>query len=148
LRQDQHGAVCRKGENYFADKAGWTNWFPSHMSARALPSKNSPVRCAVRAILVALPHGLMPEDFDRLFDAEVAKGSVHRWLMTEEGRNHAATLKVDPAIGQRFTAIPGGDKSKLSPATEICVFCTKFSGPDRLIAIAETIILRHLGLID
>jgi hypothetical protein len=147
LRIDKHGAVRRDNHRYVADKTGWTNWFPSQISAHALPSPNSPVRCLERAILVALPVGLSPEIFDLAFDAEVAKGALDRWLMTEEGLNHAATLKVDPAIGQRLTAIPGGDKPKLSPATEIVVFCTKFSGPDRLIAIAETIILKHLGLI-
>lgn len=148
LRLDRYGAVWRKGKTYVADEQGWDSWFPSHMFARSLPSKNSPVRCDIRAILVDLPVGLKPEDFDRSFDAEVAKGAIDRWLLTEEGRNHAAALGVDPAIGQRLTAIAGGDTPKLSPATEIAVFCTKYSGPDRLIAIAETIVLKHLGLVD
>ncbi len=146
-RIDKYGAVRRDNDRYVAD-TGWTNWFASQMSAHALPSPNSPVRCLERAIHVALPAGLSPEDFDIAFDAEVAKGALDRWLMSEEGRNHAAMLKVDPSIGLRLTAIPGGDKPKLSPATEIVVFCTKISGPDRLIAIAESIILRHLRLID
>ena len=148
LRQDKYGAVWLNNGQYVADQTGWTNWFPSFMAAHSLPSQNSPVRCEKRAILVALPAGMTPEDFDRAFDAEVAKGALDRWLLTDEGRNHAATLQVDPSVGQRLTAYRAGDKSKLSPATEIGVFCTKFSGPDRLIAIAENIILRHLRLID
>jgi hypothetical protein len=148
LRIDKHGAVRRVDDKYVGDETGWANWFPSQISARALPSPNSPVRCQERSILVALPAGLTPEEFDRAFDAEVAKGAIDRWLMTPEGLNHAAMLKVDPALGQRLTAYPYGDKPKLSPSTEIVVFCTRISGPDRLIAIAEGIILRHLGLID
>lgn len=145
LRVDRYGAVRRDGGNYVIDR-GWDCWFPSHLKARAFPSPDSPLILAERAILVPLPPDLAPEEFDRRFDAEARHGALDRWLLSPTGRDHVAALGVDPALGQRLTAYPGGLQPRLSPAEEIMIFSCCYSGPDRAIAIAENILLQHLGL--
>ena len=62
--------------------------------------------------------------------------------MSEDARRHCAFLGIEPSELQRFTAYPGW---RLSPAQEICGFSI-FSGADRLVALAERIILDHFGL--
>lgn len=146
LRVDRYGAARRDGEDYVVDP-GWDSWFPSHLKAREFPSPDSPLILAERAILVPLPPDLAPEEFDRRFDAEARHGALDRWLLTQAGRDHVAALGVDPVIGQRLTAYPGGLRPRLSPAEEIMIFSCCYSGPDRAIAIAENILLQHLGLV-
>ncbi|WP_374308946.1 hypothetical protein [Methylocella sp.] len=145
LRVDKYGAARRDGANYVID-SGWESWFPSHLKARQFPSPDSPVILTERAILVPLPVDLAPEEFDRRFDALAKHGALDRWLLTQAGRDHAAALSVDPSIGQRLTAYPGGSQPRLSPAEEIMIFSCCYSGPDRAIALAERILLQHLGL--
>lgn len=146
LRVDRYGAARRDRGDYIIDP-GWDSWFPSHLKAREFPSADSPLILAERAILVPLPPDLAPEEFDRRFDAEARHGALDRWLLNQVGRDHAAALGVDPVIGQRLTAYPGGSRPRLSPAEEIMIFNCCYSGPDRAIAIAENILLQHLGLV-
>ena len=147
LRTVSYGSVYCDGQRYVAEP-GWNNWFPSQMHVQTLPSPDSPVIITSHAILVPLPVGMTTEEFDVAFDAETRKGALDRWALTPEGRNHCATLGIDPAVMRRLTEYPGGESSRLSPAGEICGFSCRGTGPDRVIAIAEAIILRKLGLID
>jgi hypothetical protein len=82
------------------------------------------------------------EEFDQAFDIETRKAAVDLWSMTDDTRKHCAILGVDPTLLQRFTAYPGWRRS---PAQEICCV-TIFCGADRLISLAEQVILRHLAL--
>ena len=145
LRVDAYGAVRWDGEKHRIDE-GWDGWFASHITPMRLPSPESPIKACARWIYVPLPKGLDAFAFDRLFDAEVRKGALDRWMLSEEGRKHCAALGVDPAIGRRMTAYPMGTTLRLSPAEEIAIVTTK-GGADRAIAIAERILLRHLGLL-
>jgi hypothetical protein len=143
-RRDRHGALWHNGQTYVGD-AGWDDWFPSHLHPQRFPSPASPVIVQTRAIIVPLPDGMDPKKFDELFDAETRKGALNTWVMTQEGRDHCGFLGVDPAIGQRFSPYRGADQSRISPANEICGFSIN-SGADRIIAIAEKIILEAIGL--
>jgi hypothetical protein len=144
-RRDRHGSLWHNGDSYVEDAAGWDDWYPSHLDPQRFPSPESPVIVQKRAIIVPLPNGMEPREFDKLFDAETRKGALNRWVMTQEGRDHCSFLGADPAICQRFSAYRGGDQSRISPADEICGFSTS-SGADRIIAIAEKIILEAVGL--
>ncbi|WP_294532305.1 hypothetical protein [uncultured Rhodoblastus sp.] len=143
-RRDRHGALWHNGQAYVED-AGWDDWYPSHLHPQRFPSPGSPVIVQERAIIVPLPCGMDPRKFDQLFDAETRKGALNRWVMTPEGRDHCGFLGVDPAIGQRFSAYRGADQSRISPADELCAFSI-YSGADRIIAIAEKILLEAVGL--
>ena len=83
--------------------------------------------------------------FDHAFDAEVQKASVIGWLATPEGRRYCAWRGVDPALARRVTLYSYGDATRASPAVEIVAFEIRRDF-DRLVAIAETVILAHLGL--
>lgn len=148
LRADRYGSAYFDGTAYVEDETGFDGWYPSHLHVgRRTPSMGSPVRVETRAILVDLPASLTPENFDRLFDAETRKGWIAEWVATEEGRDHCALVGVAPARYQRFTLYPGGTTPRLSHAAEIAAFSI-YEGASRLVAIAEQIILRHLGLLS
>jgi hypothetical protein len=143
-RRDRYGALWHNGQAYVED-AGWDDWYPSHLHPKRFPSPASPVIVQKRAIIVPLPNGMDPKKFDELFDAETRKGALNNWVMTQEGRNHCAFLGADPAIGQRLSPYRSADQSRISPANEICGFSIH-SGADRIVAIAENILLEALGL--
>lgn len=146
LRFDRYGAAYHHDGSYVVDNLGWDDWFPSQLHPRLPTSPNSPVRRDLRAIVVLLPDSMTPSMFDKAFDAEARKGALDAWLMTQAGRDHCAAIGFDFALAQRFTCYAGGSSTRLSPAAEICGFSI-WGGADRLSALAETIILRHLRLI-
>lgn len=142
--RDRYGALWHNGQTYLED-GGWDCWFPSHLHPKRFPSPASPVIVQERAIIVPLPIGMEPKRFDELFDAQTRMGALNRWVMTQEGRDHCGFLRVDPAICQRFSPYRGADQSRISPANEICGFSI-YGGADRIIAIAEKILLEAIGL--
>ena len=147
LKKDLYACEWFRGGQYIADPDGFDDWFPSHLRINIAPAVNSPVRPAPRAIGVQLPDTMSSREFDRAFDAEVRKGALDLWVKTPEGRRHCAALGVNPAVAQRFTPYPFGAAARRSPVTEIVSF-RKHCDPDRLVAIAERVILRHMGLIS
>jgi hypothetical protein len=141
LNRDQYGALWHNGEDWILDD-GWNTWFPSHLYPSQQPSPNSPVSARERIIAVTLPVSLAPAEFDRLIDREIRKGAFDLWSMTAEGRQHCAALGVNPRKLIRFTEYPGWRRI---PAVELVAFSI-YSGADRLISLAERVILEHLGL--
>jgi len=141
LQRDRYGACCFDQGCYLAEE-GWDKWFPSHLRPMQAASPNSPVVAEARRIKVRLPQTLSANNFDIEFDALTRMGAVDLWAMSDEARKHCAFLGVDPSVLQRFTAYPGW---RLSPVQEICGFSI-YEGADRLISLAERIILHHLGL--
>lgn len=139
LCRDRYGAWQFDGGKFVMDP-GWDSWFPSHLHPRQRPSPASPVQARPRSVQVRLPAGMTAEEFDRAFDLETRKGALDLWSLSDDARKHCAILGVDPAIMQRFTEYPGWRRS---PAAEICGV-TIYTGADRVIALAEAIILRHL----
>ncbi|MDP9025708.1 MAG: hypothetical protein M3N13_10085, partial [Candidatus Eremiobacteraeota bacterium] len=144
-RRDQYGRTWYCDGRY-ADEAGWDDWFPSQLHTQAALSINSPVTATTRALIVRLPDDMSSQEFDRLIDAEIRKAALDLWVMTPEGHRHCSFLGVDPSVALRMTPYPYGAHSRNSPARELCAFRIHHD-PDRLVALAELIILRHLGLI-
>lgn len=147
LRKDRYGS------SYYADgkyvrEDGWDNWFPSHLNVCQPPSPYSPVHVGERSLLVDLPYAMSERAFESAFDQMIRLGSVDQWSMTRQGRDHCETLGLDPAILRRFTFYPGGTDARRSPVREIVAInpMLRGSGADRLVAIAERVILEHLGL--
>lgn len=145
LRRDAYGSVYHSEGRFHRDD-GWGNWFPSHLNLYRQPSANSPVTCGERSLIVNLPAGMSPEAFERAFDIEIRKGAIDLWSMTDMGHNHCATIGVDPSILRRFTDYPGGSDVRRSPVKEIVAVNPLLagSGADRILAIAEGVILRHM----
>ena len=145
LRADAYASTWFCGGHYVSD-ADFDDWFPSHFRVTRPPAKNSPVNAAPRAITVALPDDMAPSQFDREFDEAVRVAAIDEWVMSREGREHCIFRGVEPAFAIRMTPYRHGAAARNSPARELACFRPKSDG-DRLVAIAEIIILKHLGLI-
>jgi len=143
---DQYAGEYSKDGRYVADRDGFRNWYPAHLHTSVRPAVNSPVSASARALTVTLPDTMSAAEFDLDFDAEVRKASIADWVATPEGRYHCAARGVDPALACRATPYPYGDVTRHSPALEIVVFRTR-QDVDRLIGLAERVVLKKLGLI-
>lgn len=146
LGADEYASQYLKDGRQIVDRDGFHNWFPAHLHTSIRPAPNSPVRIAARALTVTLPETMSAADFDNAFDAEVRKASIASWVATPEGQRHCADRGIDPAVAQRSTPYRWGDATRVFPAVEIAVFRTR-NDADRLIILAERIVLKHLGLI-
>jgi hypothetical protein len=139
---DAYAAVVREGDGWRKDD-GFTGWFPSQIFPTQRPSENSPVRVEPRGLVVTLPKGLEPEEFDALFDAQTRIGAIDRWAMTPEGSAHCAAVGVARDTLIRFTEYPAW---KRMPVQEL-VGATIYAGADRAIAVVESVIAGHYGLV-
>ena len=146
LSRDRYAAEWFCDGRYVSEPAGFTNWFPSHLSAAKPAAPNSPVTIGPRALTVKLPRTLSAEAFDAAFDAEIRKAAIDLWVMDEPGMRHCAFVDVDPAMAQRATTFSYGSGARSCPAKEIVVFRPN-EDADRLVAIVERIVTEHLGLI-
>lgn len=128
-------------------ETGWAAWDATLLRAVAGSSPNSPVTLTPRAIIVRLPEGMTADAFDVLWDAATRHAALDRWASTRYGASHFAKIGCDPAIAKRRTVYPYDTKSRISRATEICTYRLS-QDADRLIAVAEALILEALGLLD
>ncbi len=141
LNADAYAAVAREGDGWRKDP-GFNRWFPSQIVPTQRLSVGSPVAVEPRGLIVSLPKGMEPEEFDALFDAQTRFGAIDAWAMTPEGGAHCAAVGVARDTLLRNTEYPAW---KRMPAMELVGFSI-FSGADRAITIAETIIANHYGL--
>ena len=139
--RDQYAAY-RQIDGVWVKANGYDGWFASHLHPTELPSPESPVTVEARSIRVVLPATMTPEEFDEAFDAFVRLGALDRWAATEAAQAHCRARGFDPDEMQFATQYPGWT---FAPAREICAM-TIFEGVDRLAAICEQLIARHLGL--
>jgi hypothetical protein len=146
LGRDRYASEWFCAGAYVSAPEGFDKWFPSHLSLAKPAAANSPVVIGARGLTVKLPHSLSAEAFDLAFDAEIRKGAIDLWAMSEAGARHFAFLDVDPAMAQRATSFAYGAGVRSCPATEIVVFRPN-EDADRLVNIVERVVLRHLGLI-
>lgn len=146
MRCDSYGAVWMENGEWVEDMAGWRNWFASQLKLNLRqPSPGAPVEVGLRTISVRLPDGMSPANFDEAFDRRTASACLDDWAASDDGLAHCKQNRLDPHRFRRHTAYPGGDTPRLSPAREIAVFSV-FLDTDRLVQIAEEIILEHYGL--
>jgi hypothetical protein len=146
LGRDRYASEWFSGDTYVSAPEGFDKWFPSHLSLAKPAAPNSPVAIGPRALTVKLPRTLSAEAFDLAFDAEIRKGAIDLWAMTEAGARHFAFVDVDPAMVQRATSFAYGAGVRSCPARELAVFRPN-EDADRLVNIVERVVLRHLGLI-
>ena len=143
MQRRRYGAGSYVGCRYVEDDRAWSDWGLGRMSKELRPSPASPVTGADRGVLVVLPDTLDPALFDGLMVEEIMKGSLARWLRTAEGQGHCAMLRIDPAIGWRFTSPPVGTGGDPEPVEDI-VMCAQPIAQARMIHAAERIVLAHM----
>ena len=146
LRSDRYGAEHHDDGRYVLDPDGYDDWFASHIYVTRDAAPDSPVEIHPRALTVHLPVGMTEAMFDSAFDYEIRKGAVDRFVSTTEGIAHCEALRVNPAIAMRGTPYPLGASARHSQCAEIAVFRIR-EDSDRLVTIAERVVLKHLGLI-
>ena len=146
LRADVYGGQYIADGAFVDDADGFDDWFASHIYTQKPTAPNSPVEIHPRALTVRLPVTMSPAAFDAAFDHEIRKAAVDLFVRTPEGAAHCDALGIDPAIAQRYTAYPLGSAVRHSACQEIVIFRIR-EDSDRLVAIAEMIVFRHLGLI-
>jgi len=146
LRNDRYGAEHHDDGGYVLDPAGYDDWFASHIYLRRRANLNSPVEIHPRALTVHLPVDMTDAKFDAAFDYEIRKAAVDRFVATPEGIAHCQALGVNPAIAMRGTPYPMGASARHSPCAEIAVLRIR-EDSNRLVTIAERVVLKHLGLI-
>jgi hypothetical protein len=146
LRNDKYGAEHHDDGRYVLDPDGFNDWFASHNYLTRRANPNSPVDIHPRALTVHLPVGMTDAMFDAAFDFEIRKAAVDRFVATPEGIAHCQALGVNPAVAMRGTAYPLGASARHSPCAEIAVLRVR-EDSDRLVTIAERVVLKHLGLI-
>jgi hypothetical protein len=145
LNQDRYGAIALHGGEERAEP-GWDDWFAIKLKAKTGPAPGSPVTIAERSLVVRLPATMNAQQFDAAFDDLVRHGALAPWLATTDGQRHCVQVGFDSTRGKRFTSYGFDSAPRLSEATELCVF-RRHRDHDRLIAIVEYVILRHLGLV-
>lgn len=146
LNSDQYGGTILEGASHRTE-AGWDDWFAIKLRPLVGPCAGSPVTVAERGLLVRLPETLRGRQFDDEFDEIVRHGALQPWLATRNGRRQCAFTGFDAAKAQRFTIYDHDSTPRVSEAKELCIF-RKSRDHDRLVAIIEYIILRHLRLVD
>ncbi len=147
MRCDAYGAVWHQGGEPTEDISGWHTWFLSQIRlGYRRPSPGAPIEVDARTIVVSLPDTLSASDFDERFDRAVMSACLEDWILSEAGQAYCTLMDLDPQRFRRFTVYPGGGTGRLSPAREICCFSV-FDDVDRLLEIAERILLAHYGLL-
>lgn len=145
-KADRHTSFWCDGGRYVED-LDFADQFPSFIRTEMSLSLASPVRATRNSIVVTLPHGMSQLDFEQDLREAIEHCAVHRFLQTDDGLRHCRLINVDPQVGLRMTAYGHGAGRRMSPADEIYTIRPSRDG-DAMLAIAERIILRRLGLLD
>ena len=103
----------------------------------------SPVHPSTRGIGVRLLVGLTYQMFDRRFAAEIANASLRKIIGSAASHALCRDRGVDPARCRRVTEYEFGSDTRPSSEEEFAVFRPR-SESDRLVAIAEKIIVEHV----
>lgn len=142
---DAYGAGYMRGDELVIEP-GWNSWDAVVLRPIEGPSPGSPVSVGARCILIVLPDVMDEAEFDALWDEETCLAAIDVWSRTEAGKSQLAKIGVDPAKAQRRTVYHIDTKPRVSATRELCVYRLS-QDTDRLIEIAERIILRALGLV-
>ncbi len=146
LSAEGYAAARRLRGGWSRPEPGWDDWWAMYLEPSEGPSPNSPVSVERRSLVVKVPRFVKAKQFDDAFDDLVRRGALRPWLDTPEGRKLCKKRGVDPYRGYRATV----SDSPPEPAREICVVRIGHASRDvdRLIAIAEYVVAKSLGLMD
>ena len=145
LSDQGYGAARRVAGGWSGPEPGWDDWDALYLKPAKGPRPNSPVTVERHALVVRVPTTLSEDDFDDAFDRLVRKGALWPWANSPAVRRHCSDRGVDPFRAYRGTLADNPPKA----ARQICVVSLggQSRDVDRLIAIAEHVVAKHLGLI-
>jgi hypothetical protein len=139
LNADRYASLVRDGESY-REESGFDGWAFQLFLPNRSPLPGSPVSWDGRFFSVRLPDTLHTRVFEKLLHARMQNASFNTFLMTPAGRNHCATLGLDPAQQQRFTHYRFCRTPRIGPAEELYIFRPDGEDSDRLLIILERIV--------
>ncbi len=144
LSDQGYAAACRRDGGWSPPEAGWKPWSLVYLEPNQSPQPNGPVSVERHCLRVRVPATLAPREFDAAIDFALGHGSLHLWLDSPAGREYCRLIDVDPNRGCRATP----SYNPPAPARELYVFRIghRSKDVDRLIAIAEAVIAKALGL--
>ena len=144
LGRDNYGAAYRTPAGLVREPGfGPREWVAEQLPVALTLSPLSPVHPGVRGIGVRLPEGLTAPMFERRFSAEVGKAALSKIANSPAGRSLCADRGVDPARCRRVTEYRFGSDVRTSSEEEFTVFRPRTES-DRLVAVAEKIIVEHV----
>jgi hypothetical protein len=142
--RDSYGGTIRVGDD-FRVEAGFDNYVVSQLVYSTPISPKSPAQPLPRSISIRLPLSLSFDAFELLLQEALDPISLSSWIQTGDGVRHLAALRASKDHAARFTDYRYGGGVQPKPAKEILIFRPRQDG-DRLVALIERIILRHLGI--
>ena len=145
LSYQGYGEARRIAGGWSRPEAGWRKWDSLYLKPTMAPRPGGPVTVEHHSLVVRVPTTLSKDDFDDAFDRLVRKGALWPWADTPDVRRHCWNRGVDPFRAYRGTLADNPPKA----AREICVVSlgAQSRDVDRLIAIAEHVVAKHLGLV-
>ena len=144
LGRDGYGAAWRDGDCIMTELGfGRGAWVAEQLPVTIDLSPLSPVHPSVRGIGVRLPVGLTYPTFERRLAAEIGQASLGQIIGSSAGRALCADRGVAPARCRRITEYRFGADVRPSSEEEFTVFRPR-SESDRLVAIAERIVVQHV----
>lgn len=144
LGRDGYGG-CYRTASGLVREAGFGPglWVAEQTPVTLNLSPLSPVHPSVRGVGVRLPVGMSHAAFERAFSAEIGTAGLGRLIASPGGQALCRERGVDLARCRRMTRYAFGADVRDSEEEEITVFRPR-SESDRLIAIAERIVVRHV----
>lgn len=144
LNKDHYAALTTSADGYPCSDLGFDTWMMQHILPRGRPLAGSPVSVGDRCLVVRLPAGMTPREFDKQLASRMKNARLNSWLKTPDGERHCQYLAIDPAHLARGTAYGFNEALRRSDGEEIYFFRPKSFDADRLLRLAETIIYRYV----
>lgn len=145
-KAERYASFWWDGDRYVEDP-DFSDQFPGLITTTLRLSPASPVRATRNSVMVTLPDKMTAFEFELALRASLAHCALHTFIASADGLRHCAMLNVDPSVGIRMTGYNFGDARRMSPADEIYTLRPMIDG-DALLAIAERIVLEHMGLVS
>ncbi|HEV2510372.1 hypothetical protein [Bosea sp. (in: a-proteobacteria)] len=144
LNKDHYAALTTSADGYPCSDLGFDTWMMQHILPRRLPLAGSPVAIGDRCLIVRLPAGMTPREFDKQLAYRMRNARLNSWLETPDGRRHCEYLGIAPAQLARGTVYGFNEALRRSDGEEIYFFRPKSFDADRLLRLAETIVYRYV----
>jgi hypothetical protein len=144
---DRYAGCYVDADGRLVEEAGFDGYFATQIALSRPLSPASPVAVEPRALRVTLPATMSFARFEEELQAATRAVSLGSWANTPQGAAHFVKIGVDRNRALRHTAYGFGAARRINPAEEILIFRPRRDG-DRLAAVIEWLILRHLALVD
>jgi hypothetical protein len=145
LGRDAYGGCYQTADGKIVREQGFSGglWVAEQTPVTLNLSPLSPIHPSTRGIGVRLPVGMSAAMFEKRLTAQIATASLGKLIASPAGQALCAERGADPARCRRITEYRFGSDIRPSSEEEFTIFRPR-SESDRLVAIAERIVVRHV----